>query len=392
MLHWLTDRLTTDSSDRKQRGLFRSLTVAESAIDFTSNDYLGMGRSTRLHEQLTTAAADLTRNGATGSRLLAGHTYLADLVEDTLAQHYQAESALLFNAGYMANLGLLSCLPQAGDTLLTDELIHASLIDGARLSKANRLRFAHNDLTDLESKLRQATAQGGRIFVVVESLYSMDGDVASLPRIAALCTAFNAALLVDEAHASGVYGPNGAGLVVAHGLQNQVLARVHTFGKALGVHGAAVLGPALLRTYLINTARSFIYTTALPPYDLLAIQLAHAQVAAQPERAAILHERVAYFHQKSRQLAPDAGWLASQSPIQGLVVPGNEAVRRVAATAQSAGFDVRPIVSPTVAAGQERIRICLHTYNTETEIDGLVGVLAEAISKATPISNVQHFH
>jgi len=376
---WLTTRLTTDLAARQQRGLFRSLTVSESAIDFTSNDYLGIGRSGTLHTNLAQAATSLTRNGATGSRLLAGHTYLAETVEADLAQFYRAETALLFNAGYMANVGLLACLPQAGDTLLTDELIHASLIDGARLSKANRLRFAHNDLADLETKLRAASAQDGRVFVVVESLYSMDGDEAPLPQIAALCTAHNAALIVDEAHASGVYGPGGAGLVVAQGLQDQVLARVHTFGKALGVHGAAVLGSALLRTYLINTARSFIYATALPPHDLLAIQLAHAQVAHEPERAEALRERVAYFRQRSQQLAPEAVWLTSTSPIQGLVVPGNAEVRRVAAMAQAAGYDVRPIVSPTVAVGQERIRICLHSYNTEAEIDGLLTALTQAL-------------
>jgi 8-amino-7-oxononanoate synthase len=379
MPHWLTTRLTADLADRQQRGLFRSLTVPESTIDFTSNDYLGIGRSDTLHNQLVQATATLTRNGAGSSRLLAGHTYMADQVETQLAEFYQAEAALLFNAGYMANLGLLSCLPQRGDTLLTDELIHASLIDGARLSKANRLRFAHNDLADLETKLRAAFLQGGNVFVVVESLYSMDGDEAPLPEIAALCNAFNAALIVDEAHASGVYGPGGAGLVVAHGLQNQVLARIHTFGKALGVHGAAILSSTLLRTYLINTARPLIYATALPPHDLLAIHLAHEIVAAQPERAALLQERVAYFREKRHQLAPDATWLASTSPIQSLLIPSNAAVRQVATIMQVAGFDVRPIVSPTVAAGQERIRICLHSYNTEAEIDGLLLALGGAL-------------
>lgn len=383
MPNWLTNRLTADLADRKQRGLFRSLTVAESAIDFTSNDYLGIGRSATLQKQLAEAATYLTRNGATGSRLLAGHTHLTDTVEAELARFYRAETALLFNAGYLANLGLLTCLAKAGDTLITDELIHASLIDGTRLSKAARLRFAHNDLADLEIQLRQASMQGGNSFVVVESLYSMDGDEAPLPQLAALCAAYDAALIVDEAHASGVYGPGGAGLVVAHGLQDQVTARVHTFGKALGVHGAAVLGSALLRTYLINTARPFIYTTALPPHDLLAIQLAHKLVAAEPDRAALLHERIAYFREKSRQLAPEANWLTSTSPIQGLIMPGNAAVRQVAAKAQAAGFDVRPIVSPTVAAGHERIRICLHTYNTNDDIDGLLAALTGSLQPAT---------
>lgn len=379
MNDWLHTRLTDDLAARRQRGLFRSLTWAESAVDFTSNDYLGMARSERLHEQLRQATPDVLPNGATGSRLLAGHSQLAELVEADLARFYQAESALLFNTGYMANVGLLASLPQPGDTLLTDELIHASLIDGARLSKAHRRRFAHNDLADLERQLLAATEQGSRVFVVVESLYSMDGDEAPLTDIARLCARYDAALVVDEAHASGVYGPGGAGLVVAYGLERQVLARTHTFGKALGVHGAAVLGSDLLRTYLINTARSFIYTTSLPPHALLAIQLAHAQLRDEPERASLLHDRVAYFQQRRQQLLPAATWLPSQSPIQGLVVPGNAAVRHLATAVRQAGFDVRPIVSPTVATGQERIRICLHSYNTEAELDGLLTTLATTL-------------
>ena len=377
MPDWLTNRLTNDLADRQRRGLFRSLTVSESAIDFTSNDYLGMARSGTLRNQLAQAPPD--RNGAAGSRLLSGNTALAEAVEADLARFYRAETALLFNAGYMANVGLLACLPQPGDTLITDELIHASLIDGARLSKAARVRFAHNDLIDLAAKLRGAQATGGRLFVVVESLYSMDGDEAPLTQIAALCTDFDAALIVDEAHSSGVYGPGGAGLVVARGLQDQAFARIHTFGKAMGVHGAVVVGSAVLRTYLINAARSFMYATALPPHGLLAIQQAHALVAAEPQRAARLHELIAYFCQKSRLLAPEAAWLVSTSPIQGVIVPGNEAVRQVAGAVQRVGYDVRPIVSPTVATGQERIRICLHSYNTEAEIDGLLTALAEAI-------------
>ena len=376
MPSWLSSRLAADLNDRQQRGLLRSLTVPAAPVDFTSNDYLGLARSGTLQTQLRAELADTypSRNGAAGSRLLAGNSALAEAVEAELAQFYQTEAALLFNAGYMANVGLLACLPQPGDLLITDELIHASLIDGARLSKAHRVRFAHNDLADLKQKLTEAG--GGRAFVVVESLYSMDGDEAPLRGIAQLCTDHDAALIVDEAHASGVCGPNGAGLVAAHGLQEQVTARVHTFGKAMGVHGAAVVGSEVLRTYLINAARSFIYATALPPHDLLAIRLSHQLVAAEPHRAARLHELVAYFREKSRLLAPVGHWLASTSPIQGLIVPGNAAVRRVAAAAQAAGFDVRPIVSPTVATGQERIRICLHSYNTETEIDGLLGTLA----------------
>ncbi len=375
MPDWLTNRLANTLADRQQQGLFRTLTTQPPPVDFTSNDYLSLARSGTLATKISVTVDAQTGHGAAGSRLLAGNTAQAEALETYLAGFYHAETALLFNGGYMANVGLLACLPQPGDVLLTDELIHASLIDGARLSKATRLRFAHNSLADLAAKLSQ-TSPAHRVFVVVESLYSMDGDQAPLAEIAALCATHHAALIVDEAHASGVYGPGGAGLTVGGGLTGLVFARIHTFGKALGVHGAAVVGPAPLRTYLINHARSFIYATALPPHDLTAIWLAHEQLLAEPHRAERLHDLVAYFTQKSRLVAPGATWLPSTSPIQGVVVPGNAAVRRVALAAQQAGYDVRPIVSPTVAAGQERIRICLHAHNTEADIDGLLGTLA----------------
>jgi 8-amino-7-oxononanoate synthase len=353
--------------------------VDEFIIDFTSNDYLGLARSAVLAERIRVATAHALPNGATGSRLLAGHSALADEVETYLSQFYGAEAALVFNSGYQANIGLLACLPQRGDILLTDELIHASLIDGARLSYATRQRFAHNDLTDLEQQLQAAQPTGGQLFVMVESLYSMDGDMAPLPDLADLCDRYGAALLVDEAHASGVYG---AGLVAEQGLQHRVFARVHTFGKALGVHGAAILGPAVLRAYLINAARSFVYTTALPPHSLLAIRCAHTLLAEQPELARQLHARIHFFRETIAHVAPELAWLPGTSPIQGLVVPGNEAVRAVARAAQAAGYDLRPIVAPTVAPGHERLRICLHSYNTEAEIEGLVCLLRASATVA----------
>ncbi|GAB4019396.1 pyridoxal phosphate-dependent aminotransferase family protein [Spirosoma koreense] len=322
--------------------------------------------------------ADLPgRNGATGSRLLAGQTQLADEVEQELAHFYQTEAALIFNSGYDANLGLLSCLPKAGDTLLTDELIHASMIDGARLSYATRYRFRHNDLNDLESRLRQAAlAQpDGQVFVAVESVYSMDGDTAPLVQMADLCEQYGAALLVDEAHATGIYGPNGEGLVAEFGLTERVLARVHTFGKALGVHGAAIVGPAVLRDYLINFARPFIYTTALPPHSLLAIRGAHQYLKAYPEARLMLRERLDYFCQRVGDTLSGTVWTKSQSPIQCLIIPDNEQARAVAAEAQRIGLDVRAILSPTVPAGQERLRLCIHAFNTTEEIDQLINSL-----------------
>ena len=373
----LADRLII----RQQSGLLRQLRTADNLIDFCSNDYLGFAHSTELRAVIQRADADeiALKTGATGSRLLAGHTELADDVEQKLALFYQAETALLFNSGYDANLGLLACLPKSGDILLTDELVHASTIDGARLSYATRRRFRHNDLTDLANQLcEEVNSQTpGSVFVAVESVYSMDGDVAPLRELADLCDRYGASLIVDEAHATGIYGPTGEGLIVALGLQDRVFARIHTFGKALGVHGAAVVGPAVLRDYLINFARPFIYSTALPPHSLLAIRCAHEHLQTHPNARQQLQDRLVYFRQRIADALPGSTWTDSQSPIQCLIVPGNDNARRVAAVAQNAGFDVRAILSPTVPAGLERLRICVHATNTEAEINRLVTVLGE---------------
>ena len=372
-----TDTVRARLENRVQTGLLRQLRTASGLVDFCSNDYLGFAHSTDLRDAIRQADASQANalTGATGSRLLAGQTNLANALETDLAHFYKTEAALLFNSGYDANLGLLACLPQRGDVLLTDELIHASMIDGARLSYATRYRFRHNDLADLAEKLELvANETEGQVFVAVESVYSMDGDLAPLCNLCDLCEEYGAALLVDEAHATGIYGPGGEGLVVAMGLQDRVLARLHTFGKALGVHGAAVVGPTVLREYLINFARSFIYSTALPPHSLLAIDCAHRHLLANPEARVQLHDRIRYFRQYVTQ-QNNPQWLGSESPIQCLIVPGNDNARRSADVAQQAGFDVRAILSPTVPAGQERLRICVHATNSEEEIDALISRL-----------------
>ncbi len=372
-----TDFLRQRLDARREAGLLRSLTAPTGLVDFCSNDYLGLSRSAELQQAIEAAVLaqpDLP-NGATGSRLLAGNSLLAESVEGELARFYQTEAALLFSSGYDANIGLLASLPQRGDTLITDELIHASMIDGARLSYATRHRFRHNDLNDLEDKLKHAQ---GQTFVAVESVYSMDGDLAPLHELVDLCDRYGAALIVDEAHATGVFGPNGSGLVCALGLQERVFARLHTFGKAVGVHGAVVVGSSLLREYLINFARSFVYTTALPPHSLLAIRCAHAYLETQPNRQTTLQNLTQYFRQQAAQKLPSSDWTDSPSPIQCLIVPGNENAHRVAAEARKARFDSRAILSPTVPKGSERLRICLHSFNTTTEIDGLFDALQVA--------------
>lgn len=361
---------------RRSAGLLRSLKRPADLIDFCSNDYLGLARSAVVRHAIEQAVRTHSNllNGSTGSRLLAGNSALAEQLETEIAAFHETEAALVFNSGYDVNVGMLASLPQRGDTLLTDELIHASMIDGARLSVANRFKFKHNDLDELENRLQRAT---GTVYVAIESVYSMDGDLAPLPEIVELCERYEAALIVDEAHATGVFGPKGGGLVQALGLQNRVFARVHTFGKALGVHGAVVVGSAALRDFLINFARSFVYSTALPPYSLLAIQSVYRFLPENEPLIARLHELRAYFQRQIQERLPQTEWTSAESPILGLVIPGNDACRAVAAQLQQAGFDIRPIVSPTVPAGRERLRICLHAFNSEAEIDALVRTLQE---------------
>ena len=356
---------------RSEAALYRSLQVNEGLVDFCSNDYLSFSRLKKEDQKDQT----LLLNGATGSRSISGNTALAEKLEKDIATFHRAEAGLIFNSGYDANVGLFSSIAGKGDTLICDELIHASIIDGCRLSYANRLRFAHNDINELKKKLEKAT---GNIFVAVESVYSMDGDSAPLTEIAQVCENFGANLIVDEAHGTGVFGQNGRGLVNALNLENKVFARVHTFGKALGGHGAIVLGKEVLRNYLINFARSFIFTTALPPSSLLHIQQAYQQLAAPDFDNSHLHHLIQRFKHSftehdTIQLIP------SNSPVQSVIISGNERARAVAKNLQSKGFDVRAILSPSVPAGKERLRISLHLHNTAEEVDALLLALNTCI-------------
>jgi 8-amino-7-oxononanoate synthase len=248
--------------ERKQQDAFRQLKLNDGMVDFCSNDYLGLAK------QLSTEH-DHWAMGSTGSRLLAGNYELIENVEEKIAQFHQSETALIFNSGYDANVGLLSSVPQRGDIVIYDSLAHASIRDGIRLSFAQSFSFAHNDMDDLARRLQSAS---GNIFVVTESVFSMDGDMCPLIRLVELCEKYSAHLIIDEAHATGVVGYNGEGLVQELQVQDRIFARVHTFGKACGCHGAAVLGSQQLRDFLINFARSFIYTTALSPHAVAVIE------------------------------------------------------------------------------------------------------------------------
>jgi len=349
--------------DRRSAGTYRQLAPGNGLVDFCSNDYLGFARSAVLKNKIDEEVikSGLTSSGSTGSRLLSGNTAYAENLEREIATLHKSEAGLIFNSGYDANLGLFSSLPQKGDTIIHDELIHASIIDGARLSHASRYSFRHNDLQSLEDKLKHAK---GNCYVAIESVYSMDGDTPPIEDILQLTEQYNANLVVDEAHAVGLYQ---FGLINRLQLESRVFARLVTFGKALGCHGAIVLGSGSLKNYLVNFARSFIYTTAAPPHQLAAVKMAYWLLQDSAGEAEQLSGNITLFKQKMDKNTASA-LIESESAIQCVVLGSNDKAKQAANSLQKAGVDVRPIQSPTVPAGSERIRICLHSFNTEKEI------------------------
>lgn len=358
--------------ERKNQHLSRVLPLLdESGVDFYSNDYLGFAQSKKLKAEITQSFKDYARskNGATGSRLLSGNSILAEQVEQQIAEFHNAESALIYPSGYTANLGLISCLALKGVTLLLDEWVHASIIDGARLGRASKVRFKHNDLHDIEEKLKQIK---GQKIVVVESVYSMDGDIAPLNKLTTLCRKYEAELIVDEAHAIGVFGAKGEGIVQQLGLEKQLLARVMTFGKAPGIHGAAVVGPQWLKEYQINFSRAFIFSTAPSDHQMVAISCMYKAIAIANEQRKTLADIVEYFVKKRKN---EHNWLSSFSHIQSLLIPGNEQVIATSKQLQKKGINVLPIRKPSVPERMERIRFCLHAYNKKEEIDLLFDAL-----------------
>jgi 8-amino-7-oxononanoate synthase len=362
ILHYIQSKI----QQRKNENNFRSLKLTQGLVDFTSNDYLGLARDEKLKEAVLKELQALP-TGSTGSRLLSGNSAYAEQLERFLANYHSAEDALLFNSGFDANYGLLSSLPYKGDTILFDELVHASMHDGIKKSKAAGISFSHNNVADLEMKLKAAT---GLKYVVVESLYSMDGDFAPLKEIAALCETYKAGLIVDEAHATGLYGPKGEGRVLSEGLADKCLARIHTFGKTIGGNGAVILCKQDLKSFLVNYCRPFIYSTALPFYSLAHIQCAYRflDTTELQERRERLFSLVRLFRQVLTANEKKVLLLSEESPVQSIIISGNEKVKKFAEAIRNQGFDVRPILSPTVPRGKERIRICVHSFNTEQEV------------------------
>ncbi len=366
---------------RIQNNALRSLSVSTSKrVDFYSNDYLGFARDENLQllSQEIIGQQDIVL-GATGSRLLSGNSRFYHQVENQIAAFHSQSKALLFNSGYNANIGFFSSVPQRGDIVLYDEYIHASIRDGLQMSLAKSYKFSHNSLEEIKEKvIRFQEAHQGEIYVITESVFSMDGDSPDLKAFANFCFDNGVHLVVDEAHALGAFGYFGEGLVSSLELQDKVFAQIVTFGKGLGCHGAAILGSEDLYTYLVNFARSLIYTTALPPHAVATISAGYQMLRKQHSiytNQSQLLENIKYFKKKQFLLQLEQKFIKSDSAIHCCIVSGNDKVKQVAHKIQQAGYEVKPIMSPTVPLGQERLRFCLHSYNTKEEIEGVLKLL-----------------
>ncbi|WP_281636621.1 aminotransferase class I/II-fold pyridoxal phosphate-dependent enzyme [Flavobacterium marginilacus] len=375
----LTDKLET----RKKNKSLRLLPKPNDLIDFSSNDYIGFSKSEAIFDAVHQFLLDhnIKSNGATGSRLISGNHVLYSETENHIAQFHQSESALLFNSGYDANVGFFSSVPQKGDLILYDELCHASIRDGIQLSNAKSYKFKHNDFEDLERLISKAITDISQliIYIVTESVFSMDGDCPNMEELTAVSEKYNCYLVVDEAHALGVFGDKGEGLIQYLHLQDKIFARIMTFGKGLGCHGAVVLGSSTLKSYLVNFARSFIYSTGLSPHSVAAILMGYHHLEKDKQAIETLRENIVFFNQVKKMLCLSPIFIRSKSAIQSAIVPGNKKVKSIAASLQQNGFDVKAILSPTVPEGQERLRFCIHSFNSKEEISSLIACFSSLL-------------
>ncbi len=368
------DAQARDLAALSARGRGRRL-IAREGADFASNDYLGLAASPLLTDAVAAALARGVPIGSGGSRLLRGNHPEHEALEAEAATFFGRESALYFSSGYAANAALLATLPQRGDLVLFDELVHASAHEGMRLGRAEVRQAAHNDVAAFAAVIAAWRRAGGtgRVWIAVESLYSMDGDIAPLAELSALAEAEGAVLIVDEAHATGVYGPQGQGL--AYGLQTANLITLHTCGKALGCEGALITGPAIVRDFLVNRGRAFIFSTAPSPLMAAAVRASLQIVAAGDALRSGLFERAGM----ARKALGPLGVSAGETQILPLILGDDVRTMAVAGALQDSGFDVRGIRPPTVPAGTSRLRISITNNVAPAEIAALAERLATLI-------------
>jgi 8-amino-7-oxononanoate synthase len=371
----MNQRILAELSDLESRAELRHLETVH-GIDFSSNDYLGLATDPRMKQAVLEGVSSASRIASTGSRLLSGHDEAWTVLEHDFARWVGSEAALYFTSGYAANIGLLGALLRTEDVVFSDSANHASLIDGIRLAKCRRIIFPHLDLDFLENELRRDASVGGARVIVVESIFSMEGDRALLADLAALAECYGAELIVDEAHAIGVRGPRGSGCVAEAGLSARILATVHTCGKALAAAGAFVCGSDNLRRFLVNRARTFIFNTGLPPYFASHVAAGMNLAAEADLERARLMELSAFLRHKLRTNGFDIA--GSDSQIVPVILGPNNVAVNFAQHLRTRGFSVRAIRPPTVPAGSARLRLSVTAMHSEEILTDLVAAMIQA--------------
>jgi 8-amino-7-oxononanoate synthase len=374
----MNQRILAELSDLESRAELRHLETVR-GIDLSSNDYLGLATDPRMKQSILEGANSASRIASTGSRLLSGHEEVWTLLEHDFARWVGTEAALYFTSGYAANIGLLSALLRPEDVVFSDSANHASLIDGIRLAKCRRVIFPHLALEFLEDELRRNVSAAGARMIVVESIFSMEGDRAPLSELAALAERYGAELIVDEAHAIGVRGPHGSGCVAEAGLSVRVLATVHTCGKALSAAGAFVCGSENLRRFLINRARTFIFNTGLPPYFASQVSAGMSLAAEADSERDHLMELSAFLRNELRKNGFDTA--NSDSQIVPVILGSNTAAITFAEFLRTRGFGVRAIRPPTVPTGKARLRLSLTAKLSKDVVAELVAAMIQARSE-----------
>ncbi|BBE35377.1 8-amino-7-oxononanoate synthase [Sphingosinicella microcystinivorans] len=366
-----SDLQRLDAASRRRR------LIPRTGTDFSSNDYLALAGDPALAEAVAEAVARGVPAGSGGSRLLRGNHAEHEALEAEAARFFGSESALWFATGYTANSAIISTLPQRGDLVVYDDLIHASVHEGLRLTRAETVAVPHNDVDAFADAIAAWRARGGtgRVWIAVESLYSMDGDRAPLADLAATADANDAVLVIDEAHATGVFGAGGRGLAAAlEGRENVIT--LHTCGKAMGCEGALVCAPAVVTDFLVNRGRGFIFSTAPSPLMAAAVRTALRIIEDADDRRAKLAALIVH----AERMLGSHGALISGSQVMPLILGEDARTMRAAGAVQAAGFDVRGIRPPTVPAGTSRLRISLTLNATEDDVSALAAVFQDVLA------------
>lgn len=374
----LPKNLSQQLEKRQKNDSLRQLSDKAYAIDFYSNDYLGYARSSKVTEIYNRLSENnhISKHGSTGSRLISGNHGLFKAVEDKAKILFNAEEALFYNSGYDANIGLLSAVLKPKDLVFYDELCHASIRDGLQMVNSKTYKYKHCDYSHLEQLVNRQIErlEYENIYVVTESVFSMDGDTTDIEKLVELKQNYNLHLIIDEAHALGVCGRDFKGLTVDY--STEIFARIITCGKSLGSHGAFVLGSAELKLFLVNFSRALMYSTGASPGHLQSVLASLTLFESETESKHELQSVIQYFKNQVLKLDLESKFLQSETAIQSFMCSGNTRVKTLAKSLNALGIGIKPILHPTVPKGEERLRICLHSYNTDKEVDLLLKTLS----------------